>query len=395
MIRIATFIAGIVLATPAIAQIAEPTLFSPSPLTDAAWGTRAPAKKGARLAQDVSPPPAVPAPAPAPRPEPAPTPQGTGQNSGAPALKSAALVTGEIVRIGDLVENAGAVADVAIFRAPDLGQTGSVPASRVVEAVRPHHLIGLATHGIQDVTVTRASRAITGKQIEAHLMRTLAGQRGLSDAKDLAITFDNEPRTLHVEANVSAELSVARLAFDPRTRRFEVVFELPGSAAARRLPLRYAGVVTETVEAVVALRAIAPNEVFKASDVMIERRPKTEFGGSPVPTVEDVLGLAARRSLQPGKVLRHADLMKPELVGRNETVTIVYEVPGIMLTIRGKAMEPGAQGDLINVLNIQSKRTIQATVTGPGRVTVTSINPRFAANAASADQSGARPNRSK
>ena len=32
-----------------------------------------------------------------------------------------------LVRIGDLVENAGAAADVAVFRAPDLGQTGAVP----------------------------------------------------------------------------------------------------------------------------------------------------------------------------------------------------------------------------------------------------------------------------
>ena len=62
--------------------------------------------------------------------------------------------------------------------------------------------------------------------------------------------------------------------------------------------------------------------------------------------------------------------MKPELVQRNETVTIIYEVPGIVLTMRGKALEAGAEGDIINVLNVQSKRTIQATVTGPGRVTV-------------------------
>ena len=45
---------------------------------------------------------------------------------------------------------------------------------------------------------------------------------------------------------------------------------------------------------------------------------------------------------------------------RNETVTINYEVPGIMLTVRGKALEAGADGDVISVLNIQSNRTVQA-----------------------------------
>src|SRR5439155_136890 len=87
-------------------------------------------------------------------------------------------------------------------------------------------------------------------------------------------------------------------------------------------------------------------------------------------------GLIAKRALAAGKPIRQADLMKPELVARNETVTIVFEVPGIMLTTRGKALEAGAQGDLVNVLNVQSKRTVQATVSGPGRVTppLTAIN---------------------
>src|SRR5215813_2109693 len=117
-------------------------------------------------------------------PLPYPAPQAGEDAPAGPALRRAVTVTGEIVRIGDLVENAGAVADVAIFRAPDLGQTGSLPASRVVEAVRPHHIAGLATRGIEEVTVTRPSRAITGKQIEARLARALAGQHGFADAKD-------------------------------------------------------------------------------------------------------------------------------------------------------------------------------------------------------------------
>ena len=53
-----------------------------------------------------------------------------------PRLKPEATITGEIVRIGDLVEHAGIVAKVPIFRAPDLGSTGMVSAETVIEAVR-------------------------------------------------------------------------------------------------------------------------------------------------------------------------------------------------------------------------------------------------------------------
>jgi flagella basal body P-ring formation protein FlgA len=55
-------------------------------------------------------------------------------------------------------------------------------------------------------------------------------------------------------------------------------------------------------------------------------------------------------------------------------------MPGIMLTVRGKAMEGGAEGDVISVINEQSKRTLQGVVIAPGRVAVSLGSPRLAAN---------------
>jgi flagella basal body P-ring formation protein FlgA len=85
---------------------------------------------------------------------------------------------------------------------------------------------------------------------------------------------------------------------------------------------------------------------------------------------EQVAGLAVRRAMRSGEIVRSADLTKPELVQRNEPVMLIFEVPGIVLTVRGKALESGAQGELVSVLNTQSKRTVQGVVSGPGRVTV-------------------------
>ena len=297
-----------------------------------------------------------------------------------PALKAQAAVAGEIVRIGDLIDNAGAVADVPIFRAPDLGQTGSVSADRVIEAVRLHHIIGLDTRGLAEVAVTRQSRLITPKDIEARVVRALAGQYGPVDPKNLAATFDNELRALHVEPAAEAELRAVRIAFDPRSGRFDITFELPGSVAARKVGLRYTGSLSETFEAAVPKRTVAQGEVLKPADLMLVRRPKAEFAANVITNTEQTAGLAARRALRMGQVLRDSDLQRPELVSRNEPVTITYEVPGILLTLRGQAQEAGALGDIINVLNIQSKRIVQATVIGPERVSA-GASPRLAANA--------------
>jgi flagellar basal body P-ring formation protein FlgA len=300
-----------------------------------------------------------------------------------PALKAQAAIAGEIVRIGDLIDNAGAVADVPIFRAPDLGQTGSVSAARVIEAVRGHQIIGLDTRGLAEVAVTRLSRAITPAEVEARIVRALAGQYGAAEPSNLAVTFDNELRTLHVEPGADAELRVLRLAFEPRNGRFDVTFELPGSAAARRVTLRYTGLLAETFEAAVPARTLAQGHVVTAADLTLVRRPKAEFAANMITGTSQAAGLAARRSLRAGQILRDSDLQRPELVARNEAVTITFEVPGILLTLRGQAQESGALGDSISVLNVQSKRPIQATVIGPGRVSVgnAATAPRVVANA--------------
>jgi flagella basal body P-ring formation protein FlgA len=302
------------------------------------------------------------------------------EQAGRPTLKAEAVVSSDIVRIGDLIENAGAVGDIPIFRAPDLGQSGAVPASRVVDAVRPHHILGLDTRGLAEIVVTRASRAITIKDFESRVVRALAGQYGLADATSLTVIFDNEPRTVQVEPN-SGDLRVTRLTFEPRSGRFDVSFEASGSAAARRTSLRFTGSLTETFETAVPIRPLAQGEVLKVSDLAVTRRPKAELASGVVINLEQAVGLVARRALPAGRALRQVDLQKPELVARNENVTITYEVPGIVLTMRGQALEAGAQGDLISVLNVHSKKTIHATIVGPGRVTVASTAPRLAVTA--------------
>jgi flagellar basal body P-ring formation protein FlgA len=295
-----------------------------------------------------------------------------------PALKASATVTNDVVRIGDLVENAGPVADVPIFRAPDLGTTGAVATNRVVEAIRPHQLIDIDTRGIVEVVVTRSSRAIAAPEISARIAQALAGQYGLGTAHNIMVNFDREVHTLQVEPNVTGDLQVAALAYDPRTTRFDVTFDIPSSAELRRQATRYTGTAIETVNTVAVDHPVERGEVLKASDLTILRRPKTDGGA--INDISAVAGLAARHQLHPGQPLTSADVMKPEIMQRNDNVTIVYEAPGLKLTMRGQSQDVGGLGDTINVLNIQSKRVVQGVVAGPGRVTVNSLTTRFVEN---------------
>jgi flagella basal body P-ring formation protein FlgA len=309
-------------------------------------------------------------------------------SSGRPTLKSEAIVSGDIVRIGDLIENAGIVASVPIFRSPDLGYTGTISADAVLEAVRSHALIGVATGGIRDVVVTRASRTIPAKDVEDVIARALSARFDLGPTKDIVVSFTRDLQTMYVEPSSQGVPRVAHIDFDARSGRFDAMLEIP-AGAAKRTAMRLSGRAVATVEVATVTRTIERGGVLGDSDVLMDRRPRAEIGRDVITRREQAISFAARNSLQPGRPLRLVDLTKPDLVQRNETVTLVYEVPGIVLTVRGKAADGGAEGDTISVLNEQSKRTVQGTIIGPGRVLVSNGSRRLASNNASRENADA------
>ncbi len=313
--------------------------------------------------------------------------QSLSERLGTPALRAEVLVSSDIVRIGDLVENAGASARIAVYRAPDPGTTGTLPVAQVLDVLRNYQLFGVDTRDLQTVAITRNARTISTREIEAEIARALAQQGGIGDAADIALTFDREPRPLQLDAAMTAPLRAIATRRDPRSARFDVTFEIAGAANNAPVRLRYTGTAVETVETAVLTRTVERGEVLKAGDVAMERRPRTEVGPETFPA-ERAQGLQARRTLRLGQPLKQADLGKADLVQKDQPVMLIYEAPGLYLTMRGKTLDNGAEGDTVNVLNLQSKRTVTGIVIGPGRV---SISPPAAPQSAPVAISAAAP----
>jgi flagella basal body P-ring formation protein FlgA len=305
-----------------------------------------------------------------------------------PSLKSEATIVGDIVRIGDLIENAGVAASVPVFRSPDLGDTGSVPADTVLETVRKYGLIGVNAGDVREITVTRASRKIPVNEIADVIAGTLAARFDLGSSKDIVIRFAREMRAINVEPSAKGEPRVAKIDYDLRSGRFDATVEIP-AAGGKRSAIQLSGRANATVEVATAARTVDRGSVLKDADLIVERLPRAEVGRDVITNPAQIVGLAPRAGLQPGRPIRAAELMKPDMVQRNETVTLVYEVPGVVLTLRGKAAEGGAEGDVITVLNEQTKRTLQGVIVGPGRVAISSGSPRVASNTATGSISNA------
>jgi len=293
----------------------------------------------------------------------------------APVLRADVQVSSDLVRIGDVIDNAGSAAQIAIYRAPDLGATGTLPVAQVLNTLRAHQVIGVDTRDLKEISVTRLARALEGKDIEQQIARALERRNGLGDAANLSLTFDRDPGDVRLDAGFSGALQPTIVRYDNRNGRFDITFEIGNENGAAAAKLRFTGTAIETVEATVLARNVERNEILKSSDLMVERRPKAEVGSDPA--VRDrAVGMQARRQLRAGQAVKTADLIKPDLVQRDQSVTLIYDAPGIYLTMRGKALDNGAEGDVVTVTNLQSKRTLSGTVSGRGQVSITPVLPR-------------------
>jgi flagella basal body P-ring formation protein FlgA len=291
----------------------------------------------------------------------------------APVLRASVTVSGEVVRIGDVVDNAGTAAQIAIYRAPDLGTTGSLPTAQVISALRAHQVIGVDTKDLREISVTRLARTLDAKDIASQVARALEHRSGLGDAANLSLTFDRDVQDMRLEASNTGAMQPTSSRYDGRSGRFDVSFEI-GNDSGAPTRLRFTGSAIETVEAAILARDVERNEVLKSSDVVIERRPKLAIGNDAA-SRDRAVGMQMRKAVRAGAALRTADLAKPDLVQRDQTVTLIFQSGGLYLTIRGKALEGGTEGDVVSVLNLQSKRTVTGTVVGRGQVSISVATP--------------------
>ena len=86
-------------------------------------------------------------------------------------LRSEVSLSRDLVTFGDLIPGlTGEAATTAAFRAPGLGETGTIQVTRVVEAARAAGIVretsDLDNQGFAQVVVTRAARRITAADIE-------------------------------------------------------------------------------------------------------------------------------------------------------------------------------------------------------------------------------------
>ncbi|WP_298724592.1 flagellar basal body P-ring formation chaperone FlgA [uncultured Ferrovibrio sp.] len=224
----------------------------------------------------------------------------------------------------------------------------------------------------EKVASVAAGRIITEREI-AKRMAELVQQR--NGGKPVEISFHGSGNEIEVPATSPAVLQVESFSYDSRSGRFYAAVSAPGASS-----MKVSG-RAQSVEAIPVLKnRVAPGETISRNDIEWMQVPAGRYSSGYIDQINDLVGQTPRRTLQIGMPIRVSDISKPEAVSKNNLITMIAQAPGMMITTTGRALEGGSVGDVIQVMNLQSKKIIQATITGPNQVQVVTA-PRVIAAA--------------
>lgn len=128
--------------------------------------------------------------------------------------------------------------------------------------------------------------------------------------------------------------------------------------------------ISQIAKVLVARQHLRRGSLIRADDFELKRYDINRLQYGYYTDLKEVLGKTLKRHLNLGAVLTPTAIAVSKVIKRGESVSILAETKGITIRAKGKALEAGGIGDIIRVKNLNSKREIEARVTGPGQVKV-------------------------
>jgi flagella basal body P-ring formation protein FlgA len=283
--------------------------------------------------------------------------------------RNAVTVKGDVVRLGDLFEGIGEKASIAIAYAPAPGGRAVYNATRLSSFAYSHGIAWRPASRLDRVIVRRASQIISAEEIHAALRDELE-KRGI--AKGSEVEFTKRGTSVHLPIGVPATLAVEKLNYERRTGRFTATVTAPADHPSPT-SLVVTGRVYKVIEVPVLNRRVPKGETITMDDIDWIKLVATKVRRNIIVDEARLLGKTPRRGLRAGQPIRNGDVRAPIVVAKGSLVTMILKTRNMVLTSRGRAIENGALGDTVRVLNTQSKSVVEAVVAGANRVTVSSI----------------------
>lgn len=127
------------------------------------------------------------------------------------------------------------------------------------------------------------------------------------------------------------------------------------------------GATPVTADAVMASRVLPVRTIITAADVV---QTKAVAQGA-VSELDEAIGREVLATLYPGRPIRAEQLGDPAIVERNQIVPLAVQLGSLSISTEGRALARGSAGEVIRVMNLQSRLTVSGRVQEDGSIRVT------------------------
>lgn len=283
-------------------------------------------------------------------------------------LNPSVEISEEHIRLGHVfsgIEGTQAAAYI-LGPAPEIGRNVVLNAPTLRKLARTFGLDWQSRNNLEQVVITRAATIIEAERIEDAVKSALREQAIHGEHR---FSIDPVRQDLVLPGHYMDTVRVENIALDRNTSRFHATIVAPASGApVKRMDIT--GKLEYLVEVPVVNRRIRRNEVIQPGDIKMIELAEYQVSADMVLDEADLIGMTPRRILIEGQAIQAADIVRPHIVKRGDRVTMHYKQGVLNLTTVGKALQNGAEGDNIRVVNLKSNRTVDAFVTAENRVTV-------------------------
>lgn len=281
------------------------------------------------------------------------------------------VVDDTVVRLGDLfVGLSGSQAMTAVAKAPAPGQAVTVNPRWLERLARSHGVSVDHVDAHEALTVRRLGSTISAAELTAVIKAAVIEHTGL-DMAEIKLDSGATPMT-HVGGG-RPDLEVEDLRFDVTDGRFfgSLVASTQGQEDQRRT---VSGRAIIMVEVPVLARAVSAGSPIGPNDVTTITMAADTVAPNVLTDGEALTGKVAGRSLRPGRPILEHEIEEPLMVERSKPVTMLFRHGALVISARGRSLVDGSEGDIVRVLNIDSGRTVEATVIAPDTVSLDSTN---------------------
>lgn len=291
-------------------------------------------------------------------------------------LKAAAVVDRDTVRLSDIATvtdaaqvRSNALGATVVAKSPQPGQTRFVGADYIRIRLKQagFDTAAMRFKGPQDVRISRRSMELPSERIHSAVETAI---RSRMPWKSENVTISD------ISFDENVHLPTGKLTYQVAPKRHEDY--LGNTILALHLfvdgePVRKLWVnatISVMADVVTVMRPLGKHQHVQLDDLSVQRRNLADLPADTISHLEDALGNRTTRMIYPSTVLQSSMITSPPLVKRGDIVKIVADAGPMTITATGLVKQQGRKGELVRVMNTDSRRVILARVTGPGAVQV-------------------------